>query len=203
MINKVSAFRMRDAIRGMFAGVMIGDSLGMPVETMQREQIAQLNGGTGVTDYMDPVQRRVEDTRNMKRGDYTDDWQLTAVVADSLIRCRGYEGRDMALSHINAMKASTFGWGKGTMRSLQEIVDGKRNWDQPIIWNEPNKGCGNGVIMKVSPFAAMDFLKNSPSYASSKKIVSLAEITHPDKVAAIAASVVYRFRFKVWCRTIR
>jgi ADP-ribosylglycohydrolase len=93
----------------MMLGVLIGDALGMPVETMSRALIGLLNDGAGVTDYMDPVQRRVTDTQHLKRGDYTDDWQLTSVVADSLSRCCGFNMADMAKSHIEAMQASTFG----------------------------------------------------------------------------------------------
>lgn len=182
-----------DRVRGMMLGVRIGDALGMPVETMSRDAISFLNDGVGVTDYMDPVQRRVTDTKDLKRGDYTDDWQLTSVVADSLSRCRGFDMSDMAKSHVIAMQASTFGWGKGSVRSLQELADGKRGvWDD-IIWRKEGQGSGNGVIMKVSPFSVYAVGAGLSESVSEVDILNMSRLTHPDRRAGFSALPVHAF----------
>lgn len=193
MNNSVGSDVLVDRVRGMMLGVLIGDALGMPVETLSRDSIRLLNDGAGVIDYMDPVQHRVTDTKHLQRGDYTDDWQLTSVVADSLSRCRGFDMNDMAKSHITAMQASTFGWGKGSMRSLQELVDGKRGvWDD-IMWRKEGQGSGNGVIMKVSPFSVCALGLCLPQNVSEVNILNMSRLTHPDRRAGFSALPVHTF----------
>lgn len=181
-----------DRIRGMLAGVVIGDSLGVPVETMTEEAISKLSGGVGVIGYMDPKKTRKDCPDDVCLYSYSDDWQMTKVVANSLIKCNGYNGADMAESHLHAMSQSTFGWGRGSIKSLQEIASGQRRWDQPIIWRSTRSGCGNGVIMKISPLAICAILTRNYQKLNTldsvlDTVMSLAAMTHSDPRAGLSA----------------
>lgn len=182
--------RIKDRIHGMLAGVAIGDALGMPVETMSRKDIALLNGGTGVTGYMQPVQTRISDTKVLKLGDTTDDWQLTRAVAVSLTLRKAFDISHQAEVHLKELDNSTFGWGKGTVRSLAEIKAGTRKAGEEPLWSQPGKGCGNGVLMKVSPLAAVGVMTDSDM---TGRVLSLGKLTHPDVRARIAAVVIERY----------
>jgi ADP-ribosylglycohydrolase len=183
---------LKDRIHGMYLGVAIGDALGMPVETMKAPEIARLNNGMGVIGYMDPCQTRVEHTRNMHAGDTTDDWQLTRAVSESLSALKGFNIHHQARTHIEAMERSVFGWGKGTTRSLEEIRDGRRTADSDPLWpiEMEKPSAGNGIIMKVSPLAAMAWLTGKDM---TDEILALGRMTHLDMRARIAPVAVYQF----------
>jgi ADP-ribosyl-[dinitrogen reductase] hydrolase len=181
---------LEDRILGMLAGVAIGDALGMPVETMSRENILKLNGGLGVTYYMNPVQMRIDDTKNLATGDTTDDWQLTSAVARSLIEAKGFDIVHQATTHLSELEKSTFGWGKGTMQSLLEIKHGQRMIGEEPLPVQKGKGSGNGVIMKIAPLAAVTAITGE---IMTGNIIELGKLTHPDLRARIAPVAVYSF----------
>ncbi len=177
-------------IQGALMGVALGDALGMPVETMKCAEIAALNNGQGVTGFMDPVQRKIEEMAKLKAGDTTDDWQLTEVVARSLIRMKGeFDVLDCASEHVVALVKSTFGWGRTTQIAIEEIRDRKRNLNLPPQSLGPGKGCGNGIIMKVAPLALIHPLRRRSKNLSTW-CMELSRITHPDDRAGVTAYAV-------------
>lgn len=185
-------------IQGCLMGVAIGDALGMPVETMKHDEIMKLNGGTGVTGFMEPFQTRVKDTAGLKAGATTDDWQLTRAVATSIIRCDGvFSARDCAQAHVEELNKSLFGWGGTTQRAIEDIRDAKRVIGRDLLPPaEPGKGCGNGVIMKVAPMAIAEYIQrrhDSSIWNFWDKVMSLGAITHPDVRASISACAVGSF----------
>lgn len=186
----VTSVLLRDRVQGMLAGVAVGDALGMPVETMTREEILLLNGGRGIIGYMDPVQTRVTDTQLLKLGDTTDDWQLTRAVATSLINSKGFDIHDQARTHIAELQKSTFGWGKTTTQGIVQLQNGERLVGQEPLHAGKGKGSGNGIIMKVSPLAAMGVLSNS---VVIDEVLELGKLTHPDMRARLAAVVILRY----------
>lgn len=147
-------------IAGGLLGVMRGDGLGMPVETMSREEILSATGGKGITTFVDPIQTKFASMRALKAGDTTDDWQFTDLVASSLIRNDGgYDQIDMANAHIEAYHASTNGWGGTTRESIKELAlyketQGKKG-RSPMTPPLPRegRGAGNGIAIKISPIA--------------------------------------------------
>jgi ADP-ribosylglycohydrolase len=188
-----------EKVEACFLGVQIGDALGMPVETMKHEEIMALNDGRGVIGFMDPVQRKIPEMAVLKAKQATDDWQLTQVVFESLIACDDFSVEDCAERHVNALEVSTFGWGKTTQRSIEEIRDKKRD---PVLtiptFGNGKSGSGNGIIMKVSPLAivaARNHLRNKKNHTESiewlsKSCMNLCFITHPDPRAGYAAFAV-------------
>jgi ADP-ribosylglycohydrolase len=172
-------------------GAAIGDAMGMPVETMTYEQIQTITNKAGITGFVDPLVRK-DWLKGLKAGDTTDDWQLTRVVARSLIRTRrNFDVRDCAMEHVLALAESAFGWGKTTENAIMDICDGKRDLDVPLSNPEPGKGCGNGVIMKIAPLAIANFI----DYRNDLwlECQELGQITHPDIKATIAAYAVARY----------
>ena len=182
-------------IQGCLMGVMIGDAMGMPVETMKHEEIMKLNDGRGITDFVAPIQRRIKETACLNAGDTTDDWQLTRAVAHSIIRSHGpLDIVDCAQEHVHELSQSTFGWGWTSQTAIEAIRDGKRNPLTDLVASAPpGKGCGNGVIMKIAPVAiAYTVLcgedpENEYLWQQCRKLGCL---THPDIRASIAAYAV-------------
>lgn len=188
---------MLKKVHGSLLGVMIGDALGMPVETMYAKEIREKLGPLGITGFTDPVQTRNDDTKNMKAGDTTDDWQLTAVVAKSLIQASGWDRQTCIDLHVQALQSSTFGWGKGSTQAIRDITLGKRTGHRP----PPHKsgvGLGNGIIMKIAPLAlyhALKWKKRGLNTAFDwksfgKDVHELGAITHSDARAWISAFAV-------------
>lgn len=179
---------------------MLGDALGMPVETMTRQMILTKLGPNGVTTFLNPIQLRNEDTKHMKCGETTDDWQLSQVVAQSLLQGNGWDRRVAIRLHCDALKSTTFGWGKGSMLAIQDIIDGKRNGHNPPAYIE-GVGLGNGVIMKIPPLALYYSFRwkkrGTEEFGGYQQFArdtrELGAITHSDPRAWISAFAVGMF----------
>lgn len=140
----------RDKIKGMFLGVAIGDALFMPVEIWPAEKIAEKYGR--ITDYQRLDGHKWFDGH--PAGTWTDDTQLTLVVAESLIACKKINIDDLARRHIVAMEeAGDKGWGGSTREAVQRLKAGM-SWLDSGRHTDPNRGCGNGMAMKISPVGA-------------------------------------------------
>jgi ADP-ribosyl-[dinitrogen reductase] hydrolase len=176
-------------VQGSLMGVCIGDAMGMPVEIWEHDKIMALNDGHGITDFISPLQKRIWDTAELKAGDTTDDWQLTRAVATSIIRTKGlFDIVDCAEEHVRALDLSLFGWGKTTQNAIEAIKRGERiPGRDPLPPTEPGKGCGNGVVMKVTPLPLSDFVLGASNGSLWHDIHQLGSITHPDIRASIAA----------------
>lgn len=191
---------LQSKITGALLGVMIGDAMGMPVEMMTPEEILKATDGKGVTGFISPLQRRISDTMNLKPGMTTDDWQLTKVVAESLLRCDGFDLTDMALGHVKALEESTFGWGTTTRKGLEDLkeyfdsrgVSGRSLTTAPIgtVNNAGvSRGCGNGVAMKIAPLGFL--LQNYANVSQMiRQIKQIGRLTHPDDRAWVGACAI-------------
>ena len=147
----------RDKIRGMFLGVAIGDALGMPVETFSREKIASTHGR--ITNYLRPDGHKWFNGR--AAGTWTDDTQLTLVVAESLIRCRGIDVEDLARCHLEHWeREGDLGFGGTTRAALKKLKDGM-HWSQSGVTTNPKHGRGNALPMKISPIGAYWYLRKT------------------------------------------
>jgi len=199
---------LQDLIRGCFLGIAIGDALGMPVETMTREQILRATGGKGVKNYLTPSQKRIKGTRKLPPGSTTDDTQLTLAVAKSLVNKREFDLRDLASVHVEELKASGYGWGRTTTTSISEIAEwfrrggdptndgqptpGTRSPEDPAPDPQTGQGCGNGVAMKIAPLAIWHFSRLGPAYLEPfiTQTMNLGLMTHGDPRASFAAVAV-------------
>jgi ADP-ribosyl-[dinitrogen reductase] hydrolase len=177
--------------KGALLGVAIGDALGMPVETMTREEILAATDGQGVRDYMSPISPAPW-VRPFRQGDTTDDWQLTRAVAMALIR-PGSETTlaDHVREHLTEFRNCVNGWGYTTEKALRDIYEGKRDpFKDSLPSAKPGKGCGNGVVMKIAPLALVAAVKKTTPLDLWPKVRELGTLTHPDIRASIAAYAV-------------
>lgn len=183
---------MQEKFRGCLMGVALGDALGMPVEMMSRSEILKLNEGKGIVDFVGPIQDKISDARNLKACSTTDDWQLTEVVAQSLIYCRGFNLWDQALRHVAALEAGIFGWGRTTRENIQEIKlffdsRGKTGRSpQNTLRDLEGAGGGNGVAMKIAPLALAAAAQNREGRGD---ITMLAGLTHSKSFAVSAGMI--------------
>jgi len=173
----------RDKVRGMFAGVAIGDALGMPVESWPTAKILQYYP-KGITDYVKPVDHKYYAGCDPKT--VTDDTQLTVAVAKALIEARCFDLDMQAKHHIVALQESTLGWGGTTREAVRRMANGVH----PLLSGQtPEGGMGNGPIMKLAPLAAY---RLSPKFVGTsfyQNIVDFAAMTHFNQNPAQAAVI--------------
>lgn len=184
--------QLRPYFRGSLVGLAVGDALGMPVETMTRNQILAATGGKGVTDFIEPIQRRIRDTVSLVPGTWTDDTQLALAVARSLIQSQGFDIEDQAREHVKALNESKFGWGRTTTLAVEQLRDGLRKPTDKAPTG-PKIGRGNGVAMKIAPMGLFYALSPGVTNLNAPFIqdtLVLGQMTHSDIRASIAALLI-------------
>ena len=146
-------------------GCALGDSLGMAVEGWNREQIQKYIGK--VTTLIDPVLVRDKEgnliredelgklkyyTKNLKRGDYTDDTILTLAIAESIIERQGLDLKYACHRQLRAYEEtlddsgkSDYGFGGTTVKAFDNLRRGLPPSESGVL------GLGNGPAMKMSP----------------------------------------------------
>lgn len=181
-------------VLGCLGGVMVGDAMGEPFEA---------------PDGVEP--RPVPDDALPRRT--TDDWQLTAACARSIVRCGGFDLLDVALAHVEELEAETpplqveIGWGQSTLEGIADVMEyldsrglEGRSPYSPVA-PEPGKGRGNGVAMKVAPLVLWScccILASDPDPephpdrpfflpGMPDDVMALGAMTHSDRQASIAA----------------
>ena len=154
---------MRGRYRATLIGCALGDALGMPVEGWRPEQIEKYVGK--ITNLISPVVVKETDgsikhddeygkikyhTKDLLKGEYTDDTILTLAIAESIADNRRIDIEDILKRQYLAYKQrlqpdgkARGGFGGSTIKAFQ-------NYEQGI---EPTgvKGSGNGPPMKMSP----------------------------------------------------
>jgi len=171
---------IRDKVTGMFLGAAIGDALGRPVETYNYFKVRQLHGNT-IDKYLETSAHKW--FKDGESGVTTDDWQLTAAIAESIVESGGAFSIDsIVLHHIRAFDEYTGGWGPSTKEAIQRLKDGisARLSGFPSEGEQRVRGYGNGVVMKLSPLAALGIAKNRTHLHET---VDLTIMTHPTLMA--------------------
>ena len=142
---------LRDRIMAMFLLSAIGDALGMPVETLKKEEIRKRFGF--IRGYM-PARSDHKWCKNFVAGQWTDDTQLTLAIARSYIRVKDIDVADIYFEHVAEMQRTTVGSRGSTLRSLEKIRKAFSDGIELTDAGNP-QGAGNGVAMKVSPIGAI------------------------------------------------
>lgn len=141
----------RDQIEGMFLGIAIGDALGMPAENLPIEEKDKKYGR--ITSYVRPDGHKWFNGR--EAGTWTDDTQLTLLVADLLIECGGINLDDLARRHVEYWeKEGDLGFGPTTRAAIKKLASGT-HWSKSGISKNPNHGFGNALPMKIAPVGAL------------------------------------------------
>lgn len=170
---------MKNKVRGAIVGVAIGDALGMPAESLKPNTIKKYYGK--ITTYRTPVKKHFH---NLKRGQWTDDTQLTLAIGESIIKMNGIDFEDIAKAHVDAFNESRRGWGKTTQQGCQRLIMGDNWWE-----SGGSVGAGNGPPMKIAPVGVLyglDIINKTEMVASC---VNISKMTHGDSRAAVAAVV--------------
>jgi ADP-ribosylglycohydrolase len=159
---------MRSRFVGCLLGCAIGDSLGMPVEGMSREEILSTYGEI----------REFFPGRGLSAGSYTDDTQLTIALAESIIQCGDFYPGNYA-KRIVEWKDYAVGAGFTCMYAAIRLSQG-------VDWRASGLGsAGCGSAMRAYPIGLLDIFQ-------PKKLKRDAEesslITHTDS-RAIAGTI--------------
>lgn len=193
MENVIKQPTYREKLMGCFLGVLLGDTLGMPFETMTVREIILATNGRGMTGFSKPIQLKIRDTRDLQAGDYTDDWRLTRAVAKSLIISRGFNLMNQAREHLLELEDSYVGFGASTLQNLLAILaTAPKDWKNnsqvqlqlPQLSELKKSGGGNGIAMKIAPLAIYFHNDADKFFAAT---VALAGLTHRDPQAALSA----------------
>ncbi|SMB97036.1 poly(ADP-ribose) glycohydrolase ARH3 [Thermanaeromonas toyohensis ToBE] len=163
----------RDRVIGAFLGTFVGDALGMPVEGWTAEEICAHYGEV----------REMLPGR-LRAGTYTDDTEMMIGLAESLLRCQGIDGDDLARTFCRNFNTRR-GYGPGTAAVLDLISQGKP-WEEASQMVFPGGSYGNGAAMRVAPVAC--FYAREPAQLRRAAIVS-ARVTHAHPLAMEGAAL--------------
>lgn len=162
-------------------GTAIGDALGVPFETklVNYEPLVGWDGHT----YLGSTHH------NLKPGQYSDDTQMSLMVAESLIDNQGFNPDDLSKRYVDWMVSGRArGWGKTTLFAIQNLINGKHWSESGIAGSE-----GNGTAMRAAPFGVY-FRNDIRSLVEIVKIDSAITHASPEAEAgaiAIATAAAY------------
>lgn len=124
----------------VLVGTAIGDALGVPFETMLVNN-QELIDWDGVTFIGSPHHKLLP-------GQYSDDTQMSIMVASSLVNNRGFNPDDLAARYVDWIHSGIArGYGTTTLMAVQNLMSGK-HWSESGIAGS----YGNGTAMRAAPF---------------------------------------------------
>jgi ADP-ribosylglycohydrolase len=185
---------LSDRIRGFFKGVLIGDALGQPVETMWPHSIMMKNGGP-ITGFVAPLQTKIPENQHLSAGDWTDDLEGTICVAESIIEKKEFSLFSQAKRHVALFESDhARGMGKTTRESLLSLAlyfqsngEKGRSPHQPPPDIE-GEGDGCGVAMKIMPLGIWSALTDKcDDHRLMQDVAQLAYLTHSKPKAIVSA----------------
>ncbi|MBC7347658.1 MAG: ADP-ribosylglycohydrolase family protein [Clostridia bacterium] len=126
---------LQPKFRGCLVGLALGDALGAPFEGARAVARAEVFAAA--------------ERREVLR--YTDDTHMAIGVAESLIACRGFNGRHMAETFVRNFEREPWrGYGPGPPRVFRRIKCGTP-WDKAAQDVYPGGSFGNGAAMRAAP----------------------------------------------------
>jgi ADP-ribosylglycohydrolase len=162
-------------------GGAIGDALGMPFEKklVNDPLLVDWDGKTFL-----PCEYH-----GLKAGQWTDDSQMSLMVAESLIDNSGFNPDDLAARYVDwIVSGRARGYGRTTLMAIQNLESGKHWSESGIAGSE-----GNGTAMRAAPFGVY-FRNDIKSLVQICKIDSSITHASPDAEAgsiAIAVAAYY------------
>lgn len=153
-------------------GTVIGDALGVPFEGSLSNNPNLLNwdGKTFLPSY----------SHQLQAGQYSDDGQMSLMVAESLIYNQGFNPTDLSARYVDWIASGTAkGYGRTTLAAIQNLQSGKSYRESGIVGSY-----GNGTAMRAAPFGVY-FRNDFNSLLESVKIDNA--ITHHSEEAEAGA----------------
>ncbi len=149
-------------------GTAVGDALGVPFETKlaNYEPLVKWDGKS----YLG------SEHHGLQPGQYSDDTQMSLMVAESLIDNHGFNPDDLAARYVDwIVSGAARGYSKTTMLAITNLVNGK-HWSESGIAGS----YGNGTAMRAAPFGVY-FRNDLSALVSICKMDS--SITHASEEA--------------------
>ncbi|UCD85008.1 MAG: ADP-ribosylglycohydrolase family protein [Deltaproteobacteria bacterium] len=125
---------IKDKFIGAVLGTFVGDALGRPFEGAPP--------GKGWTENGEEIER-------VFSGVYTDDTEMTLILAESLLECKGLDTARLAMRFSRGCHPER-GYAWGAIRCLKAIAQGVA-WHQAAQIVFPDGSFGNGAAMRVAP----------------------------------------------------
>ncbi len=157
--------------RGSLLGLVIGDALGAPLEFRKPGTFPLIK------DYHSGGRFR------LNAGEWTDDTSMALCLAESLIRCKGFDAKDQMDTYSRwlfdghlSVKDKAIGIGKTTLRAIFNY----KNSGEPYSMLKNSMSAGNGSIMRLAPvplFYANDPLKAIEMSGESSKTTHPLQVT--------------------------
>ncbi|MEN6434471.1 MAG: ADP-ribosylglycohydrolase family protein [Anaerolineaceae bacterium] len=181
---------LKDKIQGSFAGVAVGDALGMPLHELTSDEIKERCNGRATTFF--PIWSDEFIHLDYKCGQFTDDTMLTIVTADAILKYHGDISSDQFVRELATwVENNETIWRHGRVfgpttkaafsKLLSHIYDGYK--DRSRDWC--STGVSNGSIMRISPAG---WARSGNIEGAVDLACKLALPTHPTDVALSAAS---------------
>ncbi len=133
---------IQDRYRGALLGLACGDAVGTTVEFSPRGSFTPLTDMVGGGPF------------GLKAGQWTDDTSMAMCLAESLVRCGGFDARDQMNRYANwyqhgywSSTGTCFDIGNATRGALHNFL----TTGQPLAGNDDPGSAGNGSIMRLAP----------------------------------------------------
>lgn len=149
-------------------GTAIGDALGVPFETMlvNNQELIDWDGKTFLG----------SPHHKLLVGQFSDDTQMSLMVAESLVANKGFNPDDLAARYVDwIVSGRARGYGGTTYAAIQNLLAGK-HWSESGIAGS----LGNGTAMRAAPFGVY-FRNDLQSLVAIAQID--ARITHASEDA--------------------
>lgn len=170
---------------GAFYGLALGDALGMPTQSLSREQIAARYGQVTrliAADADQPI------APNMAAGSITDDTEQAVLVAELLLAGDGQiVAADLAQALIDweavmQAKGSQDLLGPSTKRAIEMILAGHSPEEAGRF------GTTNGAAMRITPVGIIADVADPQSFTA--RVVQACQVTHNTTLGIAAAAAV-------------
>ena len=165
MIDK-SQLTIESRFEGCLLGLAVGDALGAPLEGMSADEIAQRYRN---------AQELIENPPPDELC-YTDDTQMAIGVAETLVKCRRINERELVKRFV-ANYSPERGYGAGAKVVLEAMVD-ERDHKALAANHFPGGSFGNGAAMRVAPVGLM-FRHDQKQLWKEARLSALPTHVHP------------------------
>jgi ADP-ribosyl-[dinitrogen reductase] hydrolase len=175
-----------DRVAGCLVGLAVGDALGAPVEFLNRQQVRN-QFPQGLRDMIA--------ARLWSKGEYTDDTQMTLLIAESLLEKKGFVATDIAgRFQLWAKTAKDVGVPTVAVVSAARYTDDPERCSSRYHAANPSSSAGNGALMRCAPIAL--FYLNSPEHTVEFSRAA-ARLTHYDPRVQSSCVIL-----NTWIRTV-
>lgn len=145
--NEVDCSERADRSRGALLGLALGDSLGMPLEFMARDEV-QVRGLEAGGPF------------KLEKGQWTDDTSMACCLAYSLIHCAGFNPM-----HVMKCFSDWYRFGAYSVNgrcfdigaTTREALDHFLSTAEPYAGSSDPRAAGNGSLMRLAPMAVFYF----------------------------------------------